>query len=648
MKTHRLVHTVLFAFLLLLAACTQAPAPQTPEAATLTAQSLNVQTVDGTALQGQYTSLALNSSGNPVISYYDVGDQDLKLVRCGNATCSSGNTIQIVESVGNTGKYTALALDSTGNPIIAYQDSNSDLKLVRCGNTTCSAGNTFQTLDGTGTTGSDTSMVLDGSGNPVISYHDGTNGDLKLVRCGNASCSAGNTFQTLDSAGTVGWYTSLVLNSSGNPVISYYDFTNGDLKVVRCGNATCSSGNTVQIVDSAGDTGRYTSLKLDSSGNPVISYFDVTNADLKLVRCGNASCSSGNVFQVVSSTGSVGQHNSLRLSSSGNPIISYYDGTGRDLELVNCGNATCSAGNTFQTVDSTGDVGQYASLVLDSSGKPVISYFDGSNYDLKLARQVVTDTTPPTATPSITDIPGNPLSANALGWYRKQVKVTWNWSDNAGGAGIDTTNCTVSTNSAGQGQLTLTATCKDLLGNQGNASQTLKVDTVVPTISYGGSSPAAPNANGWYKTNVTVSFSGTDATSGIASCPSKTLSQGLARTTNGKCTDNAGNSKTLTSPAFNIDTTKPIVNVLMNGVVVATGQTYSLAQGVPTASCQTTDALSGVATSASISVVKVTSSGEVASSNPPVAAGNYRAKCTGALDNADNANAKTVSFKVTQ
>jgi LPXTG-site transpeptidase (sortase) family protein len=288
------------------------------------------------------------------------------------------------------GEDTSLALNSNGFPVISYYDyTNHDLKVAVCGNATCSSGNTLTTVDSTGNVGGYTSLELNSSGFPVISYYDYTNGDLKVAVCGNATCSS-KTITIVDSAGFVGQCTSLELNSSGFPVISYYDDSNIDLKVAVCGNATCSS-KTITTVDSAGNVGYFTSLALNSNGFPVISYSAITIGDLKVAVCGNATCSSGNTLTTVDSIGNVGYATSLALNSSDFPIIGYKDNTNQNLKIAVCGNANCSAGNTLTTVDNTGAGGQYTSLVLNSGGFPVISYFDYTNGALKLA--VIDNTT---------------------------------------------------------------------------------------------------------------------------------------------------------------------------------------------------------------------------------------------------------------
>ena len=46
---------------------------------------------------------------------------------------------------------------------------------------------------------------------------------------------------TLDSAGAVGISTSVTVGVDGLPLISYWDGTNADLKVAHCANAFCVS-----------------------------------------------------------------------------------------------------------------------------------------------------------------------------------------------------------------------------------------------------------------------------------------------------------------------------------------------------------------------------------------------------------------------
>ncbi len=127
-----------------------------------------------------------------------------------------------------------------------------------------------------------TSLALDSSNNPRISYQDGTSLDLYYTWCDGGCGDPGNWNRvTVDSAGTVGADTSLALDSSGNPRISYLG--NNTLKYAWCDAGCNDPGNwNRETVDSSADSvGAYTSLKLDGSDIPHISYYDLTNGNLK-------------------------------------------------------------------------------------------------------------------------------------------------------------------------------------------------------------------------------------------------------------------------------------------------------------------------------------------------------------------------------
>jgi len=156
----------------------------------------------------------------------------------------------------------------------------------------------------------------------------------------------------------------------------------------------------------------------------------------------------------------------------------------------------------------------------------------------------------------------------------------------------------VVTGTLSHGLGTLTARCDytDLGGLEAETrSLTYSiVDTGKPTITASVSS--APNTNGWYKDDVTVTFQCDDTGSGVQSCladgetgPSRTVGQGEDQSVSGTATDWAGNTETATKSGIYVDKTAPTVS-LVGG---PTGSYYYGDDPVaPT--CAASDALSGL------------------------------------------------------
>ena len=236
-------------------------------------------------------------------------------------------------------------------------------------------------VDTAGSVGFYTSLAVV-NGNPAISYYDATNGDLKYVRATDASGTAWDTPVSVDTAGIVGSYTSLAV-VDGNPAISYYDQTNGDLKYVRALDSAGIAWSTSVAVDTAGVVGWYTSLTV-VDGNPAISYYDSTNTDLKYVRGTDSTGTAWAAPVAVDTAGFVGSHTSLAVVD-GNPAISYYDNTNGDLKFVRAMDSSGTAWAAPLAVDTAGFDGFYTSLAV-VNGNPAISYYDATNGDLKYVR----------------------------------------------------------------------------------------------------------------------------------------------------------------------------------------------------------------------------------------------------------------------
>ena len=256
---------------------------------------------------GVFSSLTIGIDGLPVIAYREheesVGETNrghLNVLHCGNADCTSGNTVTTLDATEDTGWHASIAIGSDGLPVIAYHDfvntppNNGfrNLKVAKCGDLACSAGSTITTVDSGFAAFS--SITIGREGFPVIAYSRPLGTSVPLLHvaaCKNASCNSNNLVGIVSSGHAED--TPIAVGADGGLVISYFELKNQNLRVAWCTQAATDkqcSDLTVTTVDSAGDVGPNNSITIGEDGLPVISYFDRTRSAVKVAKCGNPAC----------------------------------------------------------------------------------------------------------------------------------------------------------------------------------------------------------------------------------------------------------------------------------------------------------------------------------------------------------------------
>ena len=147
----------------------------------------------------------------------------------------------------------------------------------------------------------------------------------------------------------------------------------------------------------------------------------------------------------------------------------------------------------------------------------------------------------------------SPGPAACTGWYTGNVTVSWAFDP----AGVtQTTGCNVKTITSDG---VSASSCEVWYGDSSFArSVTVRRDATPPQVT-GSSFERGPDADGWYNKPVAVTFSGTDVTSGIASCDRPTFSgpDASSAQVSGSCRDVAGNTSSTSSVALKFDATPP-------------------------------------------------------------------------------------------
>ena len=179
--------------------------------------------------------------------------------------------------------------------------------------------------------------------------------------------------------------------------------------------------------------------------------------------------------------------------------------------------------------------------------------------------------------------------ANERGWNNSDVTVTFTCTD----TGSDIASCTTPQKVTTEGQnQAVVGKAVDNAGNSATDPATVSIDKTKPTVA--GSLSATANANGWFKADVTATFTcaDQDGLSGVLSCPAaKMFGEGADQSAGGTATDAADNdSDAFSMTGINVDKTDPT----LYGAVTTAANGNGWYRGDVTVKWTANDALSGI------------------------------------------------------
>lgn len=240
-------------------------------------------TVDDSELVGGGVRMAVPGDQKAVMVYFDAANSAIKYARCtaSDYSCSLKNINTVVTVAETPGIGLAIAINSDGNPIISFRNNTTGiLKVLHCNNLDCSSSVTNpieSAMSGAIAVGAD--------GLPVLAYRSDA-GVLTVAHCDDISCTSSSSV-VVDTADPR--EVAMAIGFDGMPVISYRDQDNTSLKVAHCRTLACTSAD-VHTIDNTTDTGRYSSIAIGFDGLPVISYHNSNAGDLEFVKCGRIDC----------------------------------------------------------------------------------------------------------------------------------------------------------------------------------------------------------------------------------------------------------------------------------------------------------------------------------------------------------------------
>jgi len=340
-----------------------------------------IRTLDNTSDVGNRNDIGISPSGNPVIGYDDATNDDVKFIACVDPTCDPATNI--VRTLDDSDVFFgSMALNPSGNPVMSVTNSEfGNLEVLTCSDPTCDpSGITTRTVNTSRGTLSD--IAVASNGNPVVGFVEfdmSNNRTPRVVLCGDADCSSGNSTATVGGVDTISSFMNIALLSNDFPVFVYRDAF--DMIFVACSIADCSVTTSETLLNGNSGGSSY-NLVIGNDGNPIITHTLTGDDTVEAIFCDTPTCDPTTNVQRTLLTGAI--PTGITIGNDGNPIIGYLEAPDFEANgLIYCGDATCTPENvTSRQLDT---VAGNMSLAMLPSDNPVVSYYDFENANLKFA-----------------------------------------------------------------------------------------------------------------------------------------------------------------------------------------------------------------------------------------------------------------------
>ena len=257
----------------------------------------NLSVADSTGTVGQFSSIAVGKDGVPHMAYYDATANDLKHA-WGTWASVAGEwewTNEVVDSTGNVGQHTSIAVDDRGALHIVYYSTAKGGILKHAYGPQDRITQQWkwivtEVLDPlSGDAGKYASLAIDSPGRVhVVYFLSGPNALWHASGTWNPDSRQWDwaTGAVDDDVGLFGGHGDLAISDDGTLHIAYYDAANDSLKyAVGAHNVGAGLWSwSTEVVDGPQDAhvGMFPSIVVHDSGSVYITYYDETNGNLKL------------------------------------------------------------------------------------------------------------------------------------------------------------------------------------------------------------------------------------------------------------------------------------------------------------------------------------------------------------------------------